>query len=221
MQSNPDVIARYTPVAPLMGPDGVQLCTLSFPLPKPCGVITSAAEHPEAVFKLFDLMLSEEASLMRLGIQGEDWDFAQDGDVSIFNTPATIRIYNQLWKAKQNTHLMELEPYVRWLTTTDVTPDSTGELDGEYINAQARLLYIPYEPEDRVLTLVFDHADMVELNNIRGAIDKHTNAGIVDFITGALDIHDDAVWEAYKAEFYSLGLERFLIAAQQSYERFK
>jgi putative aldouronate transport system substrate-binding protein len=221
MQSNHDVISRYTPVAPLEGPDGVRLCTLSFPLPKPNGVITSVCEYPEEVFKLFDLMLSEEASLMRLGTQGEDWDFATEDDVSIFNTPATIRIYNQLWKAKQNKHLMEIEPYVRWLTTTDVTADSTGELDGEYINAQARLLYIPHEPEDRVLTLVFDQNEMVELNNIRGAIDSYTNTGIVDFITGKSDIHDDAVWEAYKAGFYELGLERFLAAAQKSYEQFK
>jgi putative aldouronate transport system substrate-binding protein len=221
MQSEPDVIARYKPVAPLRGPDGVQLCTLSFPLPKPCGVITSASQHPEAVFKLFDLMLSEEASLQRLGVQGEDWDFAGEGDVSIFSTPATIRIYNQLWKAKQNKHLMELEPYVRWLTTTDVTPDRNGVWDGEYINAQARLLYVPWEPEDRVLTLVFDAHEMVELNNIRGAIDSYTNTNIVNFITGARDIHDDAAWGAYKAEFDTIGLERFMIAAQKSYEQFK
>ncbi|MDR0272242.1 MAG: hypothetical protein LBI27_02870, partial [Clostridiales bacterium] len=221
MQSNPDVIARYTPVAPLMGPDGVRFCTLSFPLPKPNGVITSACEYPEEVFRLFDLMMSEEASLRRLGIQGEDWDFAQPGDISIFNTPATIRIYNQLWKAKQNTHLMEIEPYVRWLTHVDVTADSNGELDGEYINAQARMLYAPFEPRDHVLTLVFEQSEMVELNSIRGAIDRHTNTGIVNFITGVYDIHDDEIWEAYRADFFSLGLEQFLIAAQQSYERFR
>jgi hypothetical protein len=221
MQSNHDVISRYAPVAPLKGPDGVQLCTLSFPSIKPNGVITSACEYPEEVFKLFDLMLSEEASLRRFGTEGEDWDFAEEGDVSIFGTPATIRLYNQLWKAMQNKHLMEIEPYVRWFTTTDVTPDSTGAMDGEYINAQARLLYIPFEPKDRVLTLVFDQAEMVELNNIRGAIDSYTNTGIVDFITGKADINDDTVWEAYKAEYDGLGLERFLIAAQKSYEQFK
>lgn len=219
-QLSPDIIRRYAPVAPLAGPDGTRLCTLSFPLPKPNGVITTACEHPEEVFKLFDLMLSEEASLRRFGIEGVDWDYAADGDMSIYDTPATLQIYNQLWKTKQNTHLMELEPYVRWLNHVETTWDSTGELDGEYINAQARLLYAPYEPDDRLLTLIYDSDDMIEINAIRGDIDRHVSKGLTEFITGETDINDDNVWEAYAAEFYDIGLERLLAAAQKSYERF-
>ncbi len=221
MQSDPEAMRRYKPVAPLMGPEGVQLCTLSFPLPKPNGVITSACEHPEEVFKLFDLMLSEEAGLMRFGERGVDWDAAREGDVSIFDTPAAIRVYNQLWKAKQNKHLMEIEPYIRWLNTVDVTQDSTGELDGEYINAQARQLYAPYEPEERLLTLIFDAEEMAELYGIRGNIDDHTYNGLIDFITGAANIHDDAVWDEYKETFYEMGLEKLLIAAQESHDQFQ
>ncbi len=219
-QLSTDVINRYEPVAPLKGPAGVQTCTLSFPLPKPNGVITSACKHPEEVFKLFDLMLSEEASLRRFGVQGEDWDFADEGDVSIYNTQATIKIYNELWKVNQNKHLMELEPYVRWLNHVETTWDG-NDTNGEYINAQARLLYTPYEPKERVLTLIFNSDDMVEINNIRGAIDKHISEGLNDFITGKADIHDDAVWNTYTSKFYDIGLEQFLTAAQKSYEMFQ
>ncbi|MDR2889919.1 MAG: hypothetical protein LBV33_08825, partial [Lachnospiraceae bacterium] len=94
-----------------------------------------------------------------------------------------------------------------------------SDTDGEYINAQARLLYAPYEPRERILTLLFDSADAVELNNIRGAIDQHISNGLKDFITGRADINDDEAWAAYKAGFYEMGLERFLAAAQASYEQ--
>ncbi len=219
-QSSPEILNKFKPLAPLKGPDGVQLCTLSFPLPKPNGVITSACEHPEEVFKLFDLMISEEACLKSFGIQGEDWDFAKDGDISIFNNTATIKIYNQLWKTKQNKHLMKLEPYVHWLNLVERTWDGSST-DGEYLNAQARFLYAPYEPEDRVLTLIFEQNEMVDMYKIKGEIDKHTHDGLVQFITGEMDIHDDIVWETYKNEFNEIGLERFLDAAQNSYEQLK
>lgn len=52
-------------------------------------------------------------------------------------------------------------------------------------------------------------------------IDNHIKEGFADFISGKEDIHDDAVWEACKAEFYALELDRFLVAAQKSYEQFK
>ncbi len=219
-QSSPEVIARYQAVAPLAGPEGVQYCTLSFPLPKPNGVITSACEHPEEVFKLFDLMVSEEAATKRLGTQGVDWDYAKEGELSIANKPADIRIVNQLWKAKQNKHLMELEPYVQSPYVEKSIVDENGT-DGEVINMQARFLYEPYEPEDRVLTLIFQPEEMVELYEIRGSIDTHIKSGFEDFITGKKDIHNDAVWKAYKAEFYEIGLEKFLTAAQKSYEQLK
>jgi hypothetical protein len=59
-----------------------QLATVSTQLPSPGGIITNTCENPEAVFKLMDLMVSEEASLIaRFGQQGVSWDFAELGDI--------------------------------------------------------------------------------------------------------------------------------------------
>ena len=64
LQNSPEIMSRYIGIAPLSGPDGVRLTTVWTPVPKPNGVITSACKDPEAVFKLFDLMLSDEACVM-------------------------------------------------------------------------------------------------------------------------------------------------------------
>ena len=101
LQNSPEILERYIGIAPLTGPNGVRTAAVSIPLPKTNGVITSACENPEEVFRLFDLMLSEEACLRgRYGEKGVDWDFAEPGDISIFGTPAAIKIINQIWNLR-------------------------------------------------------------------------------------------------------------------------
>lgn len=218
-QSSPEVLRRYDSVAPLQGPGGAQFATVSFPLPKPNGVITSACEHPEEVFKLFDLMLSEEGSLSKYGTQGVDWDYAEEGDVSIYGTPATIRLYHQIWKTVQNKNLMSIEPYVRRPQHNGGVTWDGNEADGEYINAQAVLKYVPYEPDELLGALIFEQDEMAEMNRIKTDLEVHVKAGFADFITGRRDIADDAEWALYLNEFDAAGLERFLAAAQRAFDR--
>ncbi|MDR0325730.1 MAG: extracellular solute-binding protein, partial [Oscillospiraceae bacterium] len=217
-QNSPQMIERYTGIGPLTGADGVKLSTIFTPLPRPAGVITSACQYPEEVFKLFDLMLSEEASLMgRYGEQGVDWEFAGEGDISIFETPATIRIINQIWNTKQNKHLAQIVPYVsRPKYSGGVTWDGSTT-DGEYMNAQAALLHQDYEPAEYVRTLVFTPEEESAIRNARSDIEAYVNTSIVDFITGRRDIYDDSAWLAYLREFDRLGLAGFLAAAQTAY----
>ncbi|HBU13025.1 MAG TPA: hypothetical protein DEB31_09990 [Clostridiales bacterium] len=219
-QNSPEVLERYVGIEPLTGPEGVKLSTIFTPMPKPNGVITSACQHPEEVFKLFDLMLSEEACLMgRYGTQGEDWDFAGDGDVSIYGTPATIRIINQLWNTTQNKHICQIGPYVsRPRFSSGVTWDG-NTTDGEYMNAQAALLYNDHAPEETIGALIFTPEEEAAIRASRSMIDAHVKSTIVDFITGKRDIHDDAQWAEYVLEFEDMGLAAFLQTAQAAYDR--
>ncbi|MCL2112232.1 MAG: extracellular solute-binding protein [Clostridiales bacterium] len=222
LQNSPELMERYVGIAPIMGPEGVQLTTVWTPTPKPNGVITTACEHPEEVFKLFDLMLSEEASLMgRYGEYGVDWDFAGDGDVSIYGTPATVHIINQLWNTKQNKHLMQIGPYVsRPKYSGGVTWDG-NTTDGEYINAQTALLYQGFEPDEYVGVLIYTPEEERQVQGIRTRVEAHVKEAAADFITGARDIFDDAEWGRYLAEFEAFGLEEFLGVAQMAYDRGK
>ncbi|MCL2056738.1 MAG: hypothetical protein FWH02_05920, partial [Oscillospiraceae bacterium] len=188
--------------------------------PRPHGVITSASKHPEEVFKLFDLMLSEEASLMgRYGEHGVDWDFAGEGDVSIYGTPATIQIINQLWNTPQNKHLAQIIPYVsRPKFSGGVTWDG-NTTDGEYMNAQSALLYADFEPEQYIGELIYTPDEEARIQGIRTSIEEYVTRSIIAFITGTRDIHDDADWQRYLQHFDDLQLPLFLQVAQTAYAR--
>jgi len=219
-QNSPVMMERYTGIGPLMGPDGVKLSTVFSPVPRANGVITSACQYPEEVFKLFDLMLSEEACLMgRYGEQKVDWDFAGTNDISIYGTPATISIINQLWNTPQNKHLSQIGPYVsRPKYSGGVTWDG-NTTDGEYMNAQAAMLHRDYAPDEYITTLIYTPEEEARIRDIRTGIESHVNETIIAFITGMRDVRDDAEWQKYLSVFSDLGLAEFLETAQGAWNR--
>lgn len=222
LQNSPEVLKRYVGIGPLEGPNGVRLASVSIPLPKANGVITSACEHPEEVFKLFDLMLSEEACLMgRYGEKGVDWEFAKPGDLSIYGTPATVRIINQIWNTPQNKHLMQIGPYISRPKFSGGVTWSGDITDGEYMNAQAALRYVGSDPLEYVGALIFTPEEENKIAGIREALELKVHTVIIDFVTGRRDIRDDAEWERAKAEYVELGLEDFLKTAQAANDRRK
>ena len=219
-QDSPSIMERYAGIGSLIGPGGVQYTTVYTPTPKPNGVITSACEYPEEVFKLFDLMLSEEASLMgRYGTRGVDWEFASDGDVSIYGTQATIRIINQIWNTLQNKHLSQIGPYISRPKYSGGVTWNGSVTDGEYMNAQAALLCKGHEPDEYVRVLIFTPEEESAIAAIRAGIESHVKKTITDYITGKRDVNDDADWQRCLNEFDNLGLSEFLKAAQKAYER--
>nr|AGS53564.1 ABC transporter, substrate-binding protein [uncultured bacterium contig00062] len=221
-QNSPEILRRYIGIGPLEGPGGVKLSTAFTPLPRPNGVITSACEYPEEVFRLFDLMLSEEACLMgRYGERGVDWDFAEAGEISIYGTPATIRVINQIWNTKQNKHLAQIGPYVSRPKYSGGVSWDGNKTDGEYMSAQAALLHQGFEPDEFVRTLVYTPEEEQGIHKIREDIEAHINKSIIAFITGERDVRDDSQWRDYIAEFDALGLQAFIAAAQTAYDRWR
>jgi len=222
LQNSPEIMERYIGIGPLKGPGGVQFASVSVPLPKPCGVITSAAEHPEEIFKLFDLMLSEEACLMgRYGEYGIDWEWADENDKSIYGTPATIRILNQIWNTSQNKHLSQIVPYISRPKFSGGVSWSGNTLDGEYMNAQAVMHYQGLEPDEYIGALVFTTDEEEAILKIRTDIENYINQSIIDFITGVRDIESDRDWTTYIQEYNNLGLDILLKTSQTAVDRMK
>ncbi|MCL2602906.1 MAG: hypothetical protein FWD90_00335 [Defluviitaleaceae bacterium] len=220
MQNSPEIMERFVGIGPLTGPRGVSNASVSVPLPKPNGVITSAAQNPEAVFKLFDLMLSVEACLMgRYGEQNVDWDFAGEGEISIYGTPATIRIINQIWNKPQNKHLNQIGPYISRPQFSGGVTWSGNHFDGEYMNAQAVMLYRAHEPTEYIGALIFTAEEEESILHIKNEIEAYVRQSVIAFITGERDIHDDAAWAAYIGGFERMGLALLLQTAQTAVNR--
>jgi putative aldouronate transport system substrate-binding protein len=220
MQNSPETMERFVGIGPLRGPNGVSNASVSVPLPKPNGVITSAARHPEAVFKLFDLMLSEEAGLMgRYGERGTDWDFAPPGNISIYGTPATIQIINQIWNKPQNKHLGQIGPYISRPQFSGGVTWSGNATDGEYMNAQAVMLYPAHEPVEYIGALIFTAEEEESILHIKNEIEAYVRQSVIAFITGARDINDDNEWAAYIQGFEASGLDLLLQTAQAAVNR--
>ncbi|MCL2217103.1 MAG: extracellular solute-binding protein [Defluviitaleaceae bacterium] len=220
MQNSPEVMARYVGIGPLMGPDGARYSTVNISRPRPQGVITSASQHPVEVFKLFDLMLSEYASLFgRYGEPGVDWEFAAEGDISVLGTPATVRIINQLWNVPNNKHLHQIVPHILRPGYSCDSIWDFAETDGEYMNIQAVLLHQGHGPAETVGPLDLTGEEEERVLHIRTDIAAYVTQSIIQFITGQRDIYSNNAWTAYVSEFERLGLAVLLETAQAVVDR--
>lgn len=216
--NNPDVLARYVGIDPLEGPNGVRNSVLLVPTPGAGAVITSAAEHPEALFRLFDLMIGYEAStISRYGIKGVNWDDPDEGMLSRYGEPATMKPLENIWMTTQNTHWMNYCPFIN-----DIHNDGSAKLrddDPEVINAEVAKRYLQYEPKDTVPILIYDVDEVEEVNELMTNIDDYVLQTIAKFAVGELDPFNDADWERYIKEYEVLGLDRFLEISQATYDR--
>ena len=208
-QSNPELINTFSHTPPLAGPDGTRNAKVRTPLPKPAGIITSTCKNPEAVFKLFDLMLSEEAFLIgRYGEENVDWVRAGVTDTDFYGNRASVRVINHLRNRVQNKHINETGPYFAFPAYADGVTFSAFDINYEYKNARAYWAYEQYTPSEYIKTTIF--YGRPELQSLRRAIDKATEDSIKAFITGAADPFDNTAWEAHLRRYRELGIERFI-----------
>jgi hypothetical protein len=171
------------------------------------------------VFRLLDLMLSEEAFLIgRFGEKGVDWNDAGVTDLDFYGNSAAVRVVNQLGNKMQNKTLSELGPFYAWPQYADSVTYTGFEADAEYIDARAHMAYQPHLPEERfdAVTVMADATS--EQHDLRAAIDAFTDKSILDFMTGVLDPNSDAAWQGYLAEYERMELLEFVAKAQAVYD---
>ena len=219
LQSSPELMSRYVHISPLKGPSGMQYACVNTTLPAPGGVILAACENPQAVYKLMDVMVSEQASLIgRYGEQGSDWDFAINGDISPNGSPASIAVKNKIANKRQSKHLLEMGPFVTREKYVDGVAWRGFQADQEYMDARAARVYRQFEPKEYIKTILFQDNDTETLEQIRTRVDDYTNSSMTDFITGVQNPEDDTVWDAYLKRYEQLELNTLIRAVQDSYD---
>jgi putative aldouronate transport system substrate-binding protein len=219
LQSSPEVISKYIGVAPIKGSNGSQFATVNTPLPSPNGVITSFCKNPETVFHLFEVMLSEDAFLIgHFGEKNVDWEDAQIGDIDLQGKQAAICIKNQLWNKVQNKHILENGPFLTYSRFANGVNWNGFDSDQEYTNARAYKLYSKYKPSEYIKTIVFDGINNSNLFSVRSRINQYTNEMLAEFIQGSVDPHDDDAWNKYIQYYFTLDIDTFIAAVQDSYD---
>ncbi len=205
-QNNPEIMANYICVPPLIGENGQRNALYIETEPACGGVILAGSQRAGDAFLVLDTMLSKEASLIaEYGEEGVDWDYSDGTDISITGKPATIVTQSYIRQTLQNKNFSRLGPfylnpnYIEGVTWNGVNSDA------RYIDTRASMNYEAFYPSEKVAFQT--NADTAK---IREALDDYTDEMIVRFITGSADVRDDRQWQAFQDNCETLGAGRLL-----------
>jgi putative aldouronate transport system substrate-binding protein len=212
----------YVPMGPLRGPQGAQYVTWMPMSLSRRFVITRDARNPEAIFRLGDLMCSEEGTVWSFfGAPERDWRLPRPGERSMYDfmgMPARIaRILP--WGAIQNSHWSQGQAGIFHMGLIDgqVTPDNP--LDNEIWVANSVPLMLNYAPpaERRVDFVIFSQAEQEEMTDLRLNINTYVNESLALFVMGQRNIERE--WDSYIAELNRMGLNRYIQLMQAGHDR--
>lgn len=180
-------------------------------------VITNKCKIPEIAFRWADGLYDAEASLRStIGVKGEDWDWAKEGQVGINGKPAIWVSYDYNKAKEKSWDQMGLNYRSDDLRLGQV---SGGEKDIEVIlYNETKNKYEPYKPADSMLIppLTYNEQNSAEYAELHSVISDYIEASWVRFITGDLDLEKD--WDAYLNELKNMNIDRYLEIMQKQYD---
>ena len=217
---------QYQPLPPLQGPNGNVVAPWEPYATYQTGMtfISSTCSNPEAAFRLIDYIATQEGTMRgAVGIEGEHWNPAVEGELGINGEPA---IYTKTDASTENQLLNQLCGIVRTrdlveAQTTNQDPYAEGVIPTE---GRQVVLYkgsLDHEkvrqPLESVLPdLYMTEEQAAEMSLLSTTVQDTQKEAMVQFITGAKDI--DSEWDAYVTNLENVGLARYLEIWQESYD---
>lgn len=208
----------------LEGPEGVRWSAYNPYLPYATGdfIITDKCQNPEIAFRWADGLYDLETTLRSVqGVKGENWDWAQPGQIGSDGEQA-------IWDSIP----VETEPGVPASTSWVQTGPSFRSARvrfGEAVDDPEMLQYNLDTITQEVLEAYRQPAEMwmppVSFTPDEAQVVAEAEATIVPFVqqrfaewvTGNRNVDED--WESYLAELEGLGVEDYLATYQQALER--
>lgn len=220
---------RYSPyeiMMPLKGPDGY----CGIPYTKEITAsgsafsITDQCENPEIAMRIANLLHEEEWIIRaQIGIQGEYWDYAEEGDVGADGkTPAKYKFlpaYTESMAKPGNDILGNTWRGIEvdWRGMFAVEGDIKTPENYESRLRVDTLKLEPYAADvDRIPKMTYAEGDQETVSQIRTAVKDYASNAFVEFITGKRDIEKD--WDAYLAELEQLRYYDMLDLIQKTYD---
>ena len=220
---NGERVRKYIPIAPVKGPNGVQITPydkysnidagLGFLISKDCKI-------PEIAVRFADIFLSSDPQtgfFNRYGVLGRDWDIPAAGTTSLTGGQVQYRVINNIWGIPQNVHWESKG--IRYATFQAYDRDRlpADKYDSEQVFYKAALEYLPYAPKNPVPPILFTNDESKRQNELSTNLQKYVNESMARFAIGDLNI--DAQWNNYLTELDKIGLKEYLVMEQKAYDR--
>ncbi|MDM8529187.1 extracellular solute-binding protein [Anaerolineales bacterium HSG24] len=212
---------EYVVIPPLAGPTGERVTAFNpYGLEPGQCVISAKTEHPELAFRWCDGLYEREATLRaNLGREGEDWRWAEEGEVGINGESAIWKRllaygdkHNFHWGHAGNTYRSNA------LRLGETADNPTENLEVILYNETKTKMAPHVQSLDKIIPpLVFDVEQAAELAELRQTITDYIREMELRFILGEADINSDTAWEEYRVTLDSLGLNRYVEIYQAAY----
>lgn len=210
---------EYQAVAPLKGPNGVQLAVQSAER----GAlrtwsnfsISADSKHKELAMQIADYLYSEEGSIgQQRGREGIDWRKAEPGEKGLNGEQATVAILptdGPSWN-NMGPHLITKD-----MRESEAVPqDPNAEDGGELKWFQAAQLYEPYAPKENIPPMFMDPADLNELTQIQADLARYVKENLVKFVLGEQNFEGD--WDKYVSNLGGFKLGRYIEIYQKAFD---
>lgn len=214
----------YEVLPPLAGPDGKRITPINLSSEIMPGqlLISSSTEYPELAFRWAEGFYDLETSLrLNVGPQDRGWSKAGDDEIGLNGKRA-------LWKRllpygqKQNIHWAQSGISYRSndLRLGEVAEDPENNLEVILFKETKNKMEPFAQQSDRVIPpLDFSSEEALELDELREILFTYILEMEKLFILGKADIHSDSTWNGYKTMLSSLGLDRYVMIHQTTYDR--
>ena len=222
---------NYQVLAPVTGPAGVQYATYEPSVAKTTFVVTANCKNPEAAFRLGDLMVSENLSIVtRWGAEGVNWDYianVNDGKEYfplVEGWPVYLVAYDDpsYWSAGtvQNAGYRQTGPYIRQYGISNGSGKSEEMLTPFVKNyAYAHDLYQTsgWNPAEVIPKFLYTEEESEAISEIKSSLKSFVNEKTAAFLVGSADI--DAEWDDFIKECENIGLSKLLEVENAVYTR--
>lgn len=215
-------------VAPLKGPEGVQLAGVTQSVGEFEFAITSKASEAQqiAAIQIVDYMFSEEGALYaEYGpTEGKGWKMAEADEKNIDGEPAKYSYYNLPERDPNvvvNESWSQIGAHDLSKTFRDLFAEGQDPLVPEGYGtrlAQATNEYAPYAPSEIYPSNVFIRPEDTEAAaQMTTAIKDYVQSNLAQFVIGSKSIEKD--WDSYVKGFDGLNLKKYIEIYQRAVEK--
>jgi putative aldouronate transport system substrate-binding protein len=211
---------EYVAVPPLEGPQGVRYAAWEQPWSDPSAVITSACKDPVLAIKWIDTLYWQESSLRSHdGVWGEDWRWAEDGELSVAGTQALWRLLAEEVGPNDRTWGGVGPAYWSSFMGNGVAVDpDTAATNIDHLLYVAAESYEPFkQPAEWIVPpLTFTEDQATAIADPETVISQYVIQMFTAFVRGDTDL--DVGWDQYLTTLEQMGLANYLQVYQDAYD---